>query len=404
MSVEIGDIIELTLDRPAHGGFCVGRFDGRVVFTRHGIPGELVRAEVTDFGPAGRFLRADAIEVLQASPDRREPVCPHARPGACGGCDWQHVRIERQRDMKAEIIREQMVRVGKLDAAHPLLQALVVEPCGDDVEGMHYRTRMDFVADRDGRLGLRSVRSHEVIRLRDCPIAVEAINHDEAMQTPWLAGGTLRMAAATDGVAVIPDGATPTTVRERVFDAGFDVAADGFWQVHRNAPESFTALAGELLQPREGDFLLDLYGGVGLFARILGAKLGAGGRVVLVESDSRASRLAKRNLRSLPQAQVVAERVDRWLRQRSVTHVDLVILDPPRAGAGKDVISAVLRLKPRRVLYVACDPASLARDVAFAAERGYELAELRALDAFPQTQHVETFALFVPASGATSAR
>jgi tRNA/tmRNA/rRNA uracil-C5-methylase (TrmA/RlmC/RlmD family) len=272
-----------------------------------------------------------------------------------------------------------------------------VEACGDDHEGLHYRTRMDFVADPRGRLGLRATRSHEVIALAECPIAVSAINQDEAMQTPWLAGGTLRMAAATDGVAVIPQGATPTTVRERVFTAGFDVAADGFWQVHRNAPEAFTSLAEAMLQPREGDFLLDLFGGVGLFARILGAQLGAGGRVVLVESDSRASRLAKRNLRSLPQAVVVAERVDRWLRQRSVTHADLVVLDPPRAGAGRDVITALLRLRPRRVLYVACDPASLARDVAFARDAGYRLAQLRALDAFPQTQHIETFALFVPA-------
>lgn len=398
MSGEIGDVVELLLERPAHGGFCVGRFDGRVVFARHGIPGERVRAEITDIGQGARFLRADVIEVLEASADRRQPACPHSGPGACGGCDWQHVTIDRQRAMKAEIVREQMIRVGRMAADDPLLTDLVVEPCGDDVDGLHYRTRMDFIADARGRLGLRATRSHEVIALAECPIAVDAINHDEAMQTPWLAGGTLRMAAATDGVAVIPQGATPTTVRERVFTAGFDVAADGFWQVHRNAPEAFTALAEELLSPREGDFLLDLFGGVGLFARILGAKLGAGGRVVLVESDSRAARLAKRNLRSLPQAVVVAERVDRWLRQRSLTRVDLVVLDPPRAGAGKDVITAVLRLRPRRVLYVACDPASLARDVALAAERGYRLAQLRALDAFPQTQHIETFALFVPAA------
>lgn len=397
MTVDIGDIVELHLDRPAHGGFSVGRFDGRVVFARYGIPGEQVRAEITEFGPGGRFLRADVVEILEASADRREPRCPHARPGECGGCDWQHVDIARQRSIKAEIIREQMIRVGRLNATHPLLAGLTVEPCGDDVDGFNYRTRMDFVADRDGRLGLRSVRSHDVIRLRECPLAVDAINNDEAMQTPWLAGGVLRMAAATDGVAVIPDGATPTTVRQRVFDAGFDVAADGFWQVHRNAPEAFTSLAREMLEPRPGDFMLDLYGGVGLFARILGATLGAGGRVVLVESDSRASRLAKRNLRSLPQAQVVAERVDRWLRSRSVTHADLVVLDPPRAGAGKDVMQAILRMKPRAVLYVACDPSSLARDVAFVSDAGYELTKLRALDAFPQTQHVETFALFTPA-------
>ncbi len=403
MSAEVGDVVELDLDRPAHGGFCVGRFDGQVVFARYGIPGERVRAEITEIGTGARFVRADVIEVLVASADRRDPACPHARPGGCGGCDWQHVAIERQRDMKAEIVREQMIRVGRLDAADPLLRDLSVEPCGDDSTGLRYRTRMDFVADARGRLGLRAIRSHDVIPLRSCPLAVDEINHDEAFQTPWQAGGTVRMASASDGVTVVPEGATPTTVREKVVNAGFDVAADGFWQVHRNAPAAFTSIATEMLKPQEGDFLLDLYGGVGLFARMLGSQLGPGGRVITVESDSRAARLARRNLRSLPQAQVVPARVDKWLRQRTVTHVDLVVLDPPRSGAGKTIITDVLRLRPRRVLYVACDPASLARDVAFAAERGYRLAQLRALDAFPQTQHIESFALFMPAESAAVA-
>jgi tRNA/tmRNA/rRNA uracil-C5-methylase (TrmA/RlmC/RlmD family) len=399
VSGAIGDLVELELDRPAHGGFCVGRFEGQVVFTRHGIPGERVRAEITEIGSGGRFLRADVVEVLEASPDRRDPVCPHAQPGGCGGCDWQHVAIERQRSMKAEIVREQMIRVGRMSADDPLLTRLAVEPCGDDADGFGYRTRMDFVADHRGRLGLRAARSHEVIPLRSCPLAVDAISEDEAMRQPWLANATVRFAAAADGVAVMPEGAPPITVHEMVGDAGFDVSADGFWQVHRNAPAVFTQIAAEMLEPAAGDFLVDLFGGVGLFARVLGAKLGAGGRVVLVEADARASRLARRNLRSLPQAQVVAERVDRWLRQRTITHADLVVLDPPRAGAGKDIMTSVLRLRPRRVLYVACDPASLARDVALARDLGYRLAQLRAVDAFPQTQHVETFALFVADDG-----
>lgn len=397
MSAVVGDLLELTLERPAHGGFSVGRADGQVVFARHGIPGERVRAEVTEIGSGGRFVRADVIEVLEPSPDRREPACEHARPGACGGCDWQHVELQRQRELKAEVVREQLVRVARMPADHPLLSGLVVEPCGDDATGLHYRTRMDFVADTRGRLGLRATRSHDVIAMAGCPLAVAQINGDEAMQTPWRVGGTVRIAAATDGVAVVPEGAPTVTVRERVADAGFDVAADGFWQVHRNAPETFTAMAREMLQPQAGDFLLDLYGGVGLFARMLAPVLGAGGRLQVVEGDNRSAKLARRNLRAFPHAQVEAERVDRWLRSRSVTKVDLVVLDPPRAGAGKDVVPGVLRLRPRRVLYVACDPASLARDVAIAAASGYELTQLRCVDAFPQTHHVETFALFEPA-------
>lgn len=395
MSADVGDVLTLRLDRPAHGGTCVGRADGQVVFARHGLPGESVRVEVTALGKGGRFVWADVVEVLEPSPDRREPVCALARPGGCGGCDWQHADIGLQRRMKADVVREQLVRLGHLDPEHPLLHDLVVEPCGDDADGLRYRTRMDFVGDPRGRLGLRSSRSHDVVPVRDCPIAVDSIMADEAMRQPWAPGGLVRMAASQGGITVLPDGATAPVLRERVGDVFFDVAADGFWQVHRNAPATFTAIAAELLQPRTGDFLLDLYGGVGLFARTLGARLGAGGRVVLVESDGVAARLARRNLRSLPHAEVVRERTDRWLAARTVSRADLVVLDPPRAGAGRAVLEAVARLRPRALLYVACDPASLGRDVAYARDAGLRLDALRAVDAFPQTHHVETFARFI---------
>ncbi len=394
----VGDVVEITLERPAHGGFCVGRADGQVVFARHGVPGEQVRVEVTEIGAGNRFVRGDVTAVIAASPDRITPACPHAGPGLCGGCDWQHVTPSRQRAMKAEIIREQMVRVGRMDGADPLLTALEVVPCGEDSTGLGYRTRMDFVADARGRLGLRAVRSHEVIALQGCPLAVDEINQAEAWHQPWRSGATLRIASTADGVHVSPEEADAPTVRERVGEAQFEVAADGFWQVHRHAAAAFTALAAELLQPRPGEFLLDLYGGVGLFARMMAPALGAGGRALVVESDKRAGRLARRNLRAFDACDVVVERVDRWLRERMLSKVDLVVLDPPRAGAGKQVMTDVLRLRPRAVLYVACDPASLARDIAFARELGYVPDRLRAIDAFPQTQHIETFARLIPVS------
>jgi tRNA/tmRNA/rRNA uracil-C5-methylase (TrmA/RlmC/RlmD family) len=396
MALAVGDVIDVHLDRPAHGGYSVGRHDGQVVFVRLGIPGERVRAEITEIGNGGRFLRAETQQVLEVSADRVTPRCAHAVPGGCGGCDWQHATISRQRDMKADIIREQLVRVGKCDAADPLLTGLHVRACGDDVDGFHYRTRMDFVADQRGRLGLRSARSHNVIAVHECPLAVQAINDAEAFHQPWAAGATIRLAQAQSGTTVVADEETPATVTEAVGDIAFEVSAAGFWQVHRNAPAQFTALATELLQPKPGEFLLDLYGGVGLFAKTLGPVLGAGGRIVLVEGERVAGRYAKRNLRDLPHTEVVVERVDRWLADTRITKVDIVVLDPPRSGAGKQVLESVLRLRPRRVLYVACDPASLARDIAIARDRDYHLARLEAVDAFPHTAHVETFALLEP--------
>lgn len=394
VTLNVSDVIDVDLERPAHGGYSVGRVDGQVVFVRLGVPGERVRATVTEVGPGGRFVRAEVDSVLSASPDRVEPRCRHAVPGGCGGCDWQHVALSRQRAIKADIVREQLIRVGKCDPNDPLLQALTVQPCGDDEDGFGYRTRMDFVADPRGRLGLRAARSHDVIALPGCPLATSSINTSEALHQPWGAGTSVRIADADTGLAVVPDAADAITVKQHVGEMTFDVLATGFWQVHRNAPEVFTALARELLAPRPGELLLDLYGGVGLFAGVLGHKLGAGGKTILVEGDRSAARLAKRNLRTLDHVEIHAERVDQWLRQTRIRHVDIVVMDPPRAGAGKAVIEGVLRMRPRSLLYVACDPASLARDVAFARECDYRLTGLRAVDAFPHTSHIETFALF----------
>ncbi|MHB0927453.1 MAG: class I SAM-dependent RNA methyltransferase [Candidatus Nanopelagicales bacterium] len=398
MTLVVGDVVELELERPAHGGYCVGRVGGQVVFARHGVPGERARVEITEIGSGNRFARGDVREVLLPSPDRIRPACPHAGPGKCGGCDWQHVTLVRQRAMKAEIIREQMLRIGHLDPQDPLLADVVVQACGDDRDGFGYRTRMDFVADARGRLGLRAARSHDIIALQQCPLAVTAINESEAWHQPWRAGATIRLAASRDGVTVAPDAADAPTVHEQVGDLTYEVAADGFWQVHRNAAKAFTELAHAMLQPRPGEFLLDLYGGVGLFACALAEHLGAGGRLMVVESDRRAGRLARRNLRRFANAEVIVERVDRWLRERMLSRVDLVIVDPPRAGAGKEVMAEVLRLRPRALLYVSCDPASLARDIAFARDLGYLPSRLQAIDAFPQTSHIESFALLIPSS------
>lgn len=396
MALQISDIVEVQLDRPAHGGYSVGRVDGQVVFVRLGIPGERVRATVTEIGSGGRFVRAEVESVLEASTDRVEPLCRHAVPGGCGGCDWQHVMIARQRTIKAEIVREQLVRVGKCHPDDELLSELVVEPCGDDATGFGYRTRMDFIADPRGRLGLRSARSHDVLALQGCPIATSQINDSEALRKPWAAGSTVRVVDAQSGIAIAPESADPITVTQRVDNIDFEVLATGFWQVHRAAPSTFVGIAHAMLEPTPGEFLIDLYGGVGLFARMLAPVLGAGGRTVLVEGDRAAARLAKRNLRSLDHVEVHADRVDAWLKSTRITKADLVILDPPRSGAGQAVIERVLRLRPRRVLYVACDPASLARDVAFARSCDYRLTGLRAIDAFPHTAHIETFALFQP--------
>ena len=331
------------------------------MFVRHALPDETVRIEVTE--DSGRFLRADAVEVLEASPHRVSAPCPLAHPGGCGGCDFQHVELGEQRRLKAAVVTEQLRRLAHLD------WDVVCEPVPGDENGLRWRTRMQYV-DVDGRPGLRKHRSHDAVVVEDCLLA-----HPQAR-------------TGETGVIVEAVSAGGRTHH-------FSVEADGFWQVHPGAPATLVSAVMDQLRPREGETALDLYAGVGLFARFLTDEVGEQGSVVAVESDKVAAGHAKGNLgRS---ARVVRDRVDRWLRSSAPDQVDLVVLDPPRVGAKAAVVEAICRLQPRAVSYVACDPAALARDVGYFAERGYSLRQLRCLDMFPMTHHVECVALFEPA-------
>ena len=343
----------LTIGAVAHGGHCVARTpEGQVVFVRHALPGETVRVQVTE--DDGRFLRADAVEVLEASPHRVVPPCPLARPDGCGGCDFQHATPAHQRELKAAVVREQLQRLAGL--TWPVVVEEVPPVLG-------WRTRMQYVRLPDGRRGLRKHRSHEAVPVEECLIA------------------------APDAREATDPG--PGTVTEQVDGHAFDVAADGFWQVHPAAPQTLVDAVLGMLRPRPGERSLDLYAGVGLFSAFLAEH----GPVVAVESDRRAASYAEGNLVGSPEARVLAARVDRVLRRGLHGSFDLVVLDPPRAGAKRAVVEGVAALRPRAVAYVACDPASLARDVGYFGEHGYTLRSLRAFDLFPMTHHVECVAL-----------
>lgn len=364
---EVGDRLELEVGPVAHGGHCVARWgpSSLVVFVRHTVPGERVVAVVTEDDT--RFLRADAVEVLEVSPDRVEPPCPLAGPGLCGGCDLQHVTPQRQRALKAEVVREQLQRLAGLDVD---VRVEEVEPT------LRWRSRMRYVAlpALEGRpqRGLHVHRSEEVVVVDDCPIQ------------------------APDAVVVTgpTDEVVTQVVETSAGSRSFRVAADGFWQPHVEAPRLLVETVLGLAAPRAGERVLDLYAGVGLFSAFLAEAVGPQGRVTAVEGDRTATELSRENLAGLP-VSVRPGRVDRVLH-RGVGPVDLVVLDPPRVGAKRQVVRQVAALRPRAVVYVACDPAALARDAAYLAEQGYRLDSLRAFDLFPMTHHVECVARFVP--------
>jgi tRNA/tmRNA/rRNA uracil-C5-methylase (TrmA/RlmC/RlmD family) len=294
------------------------------------------------------------------------PPCPLAHPGGCGGCDFQHVELSEQRALKAAVVSEQLSRLAGLE------REVVVEAVPGDQDGLFWRTRMQYVHLPGGDKGLRKHRSHEVVLVDRCLIA-----HPDARE---------------------PDRSGPVveTVDTSFGSHRFTVAGDGFWQVHPGAPRALTETVLGLLAPRPGERALDLYAGVGLFTAYLADAVGPTGSVTAIESDSKAADQAVQNLSGQPQVSVVRDRVDRALnrlRKDPDGGADLVVLDPPRAGAKRQVVRAIADLAPRAVAYVACDPAALARDVAYFAEAGYDLAELRAFDLFPMTHHVECVAL-----------
>jgi tRNA/tmRNA/rRNA uracil-C5-methylase (TrmA/RlmC/RlmD family) len=419
MEYQTGQVVEVTAGDAAHGGWCVARpADGPVVFVRHALPGERILARVTEV--TSRLARAEAVEILAPSPDRVTPPCPHARPGGCGGCDWQHAALPAQRSLKAAVIRQQLRRMAGID------REITVEALPGDQEGLGWRTRVQFAVRADGVAGLHAHRSHQVIDVKACLIAHQAITdlaltgrrwpgetsvealvstgsgERAVIVSPGRSAGTSREPLAAD--AVLRRAGSPnhrlTPVRGRGYlsqhAAGRDwrVSAGAFWQVHPGAADALTGAVLASLEPQPGDTALDLYCGAGLFAGVLAPAVGPGGTVIGVEADDAAIRDARHNLREWPWARVHRGDVAAVLARGGLPPARLAVADPPRSGLTRDVIDylATAGHGVRRLAYVSCDPATLARDIGLLAGRGWALDSLRAFDAFPMTHHVECVA------------
>ena len=356
-----------------------------MVFVRHALPGEQVVASVTSTGSS--FWRADAVLVLAESASRVPPPCPFARPGLCGGCDLQHASVPAQLSWKSSVVRDQLARLAGLPAYPVSVAALPGGPLG-------WRTRVRYAVTPDGVPGLRVHRSHEIVPVDRCLIAAPPAS--DVLGRTWPGVSSLEVVVSGGGdVTVLADGRVvsgPAQVREPAVGREWTVEAGAFWQVHPAAADTLAAAVLAVLTPLEGEHAWDLYGGAGLFAAALA---GAGATVTLVESDPRGVAAARRNLADLSgSVQVVRARVDRVIGRLPAP--SLVVLDPPRTGAGAAVVRSVVAARPRAVAYVACDPAAFARDVATFRANGWQLAELRAYDMFPMTHHVECVGLLVP--------
>jgi tRNA/tmRNA/rRNA uracil-C5-methylase (TrmA/RlmC/RlmD family) len=415
-------LLELTVAEVAHGGWCVARDDadaagpGKVVFVRHALPGERVRVRVTS--STAKFARAEAIEVLTASPDRVEPPCPYAHPGGCGGCDLQHASPAAQRTIKAQVVSQQLRRIAGIDReveveALPSPASLTqdtdgVDVAGDAAEGLGWRTRVSFAVARDGAAGLRRHRSRQVVPVTDCLIAHPLVREAGVPKRRWpgARGVDVTVAPGTGERSVVVagrGGPGPDSRRfltQRAADRTWRVSSGVFWQVHPAAADTLTEAVLAALRPSPGDVALDLYCGAGLFAGALADAVGPTGRVTGVESEVAAVRDARKNLSGFPQVRIHRGDATDVLERNGLGGAGLAVLDPPRAGVPRRLIE--LLADPAgglsRVGYVSCDPATLARDIAVFAELNWRLDGLRAFDAFPMTHHVECLATLVPDS------
>ena len=382
--MNIGDEFVVEISAIAHGGHFVARHDGRVIFVRHAITGEKVRVRITEISK--NFARADAIEVLEASKFRVIPVCKLAKPGGCGGCDFQHIEPGAQRRFKAEIIKEQFKRLAKMEIE---IQVEEVAPT------LGWRSRMQFTVSENRKLAMFQARSNNLVEINECKIAAPGIDIASINNQKLPVSKKVDVAIGSDDkmVVAVEGRESFALVNQKAGDFNFSLTPESFWQSHIGAPQKLLDVVMEFAELKSGDHLYDLYSGVGLFASGALRLVGESGRITMIEESPTAITDAKRNFANYGNVEIVEGKVERELKQ--FVRGDVVILDPPRAGAGERVIRQILSLSPRTLVYVACDPAALARDVEILERLDYPMDGIRAFDLFPMTQHIESVARFI---------
>jgi len=391
-TLKTGDLLQVTIEKVAHGGHFIARHDGAVIFVRHAIPGENCTIQITSTGSS--FNRADVVSVENPSEFRVVAPCSFAHRNGCGGCDFQHISVDHQRSLKSDVITEQFARIAKIDIR------IEVE---EVAESVGWRTRAIATTDRNGNLGFYKSRSHSIAAVTDCIICVKGMNFSEVAGRDLKGDVRVEISASNTGersIALAPTRGEekarltegPSILHEEVLGRSLEVSQESFWQSHNRAPEILTQAVLDFAKLKTGEHVLDLYGGVGLFSAAIVDAVGSTGHVDLIEGSKVATADAARNFNSYTNITIATGDVAKLLPR--ITAADVVVLDPPRDGAGKDAVALIAQLAPRAIVYVACDPAALARDTAYLADHRYSLVKVRAFDLFPMTHHIECVALY----------
>ena len=393
------DELTLTTGSPANGGSCVAHHEGRVVFVRYALPKEQVRVRVV--ADHGSYWHADVVEVLAASPDRIDSMCPIAGVDGAGCCDLAFVDPPAGRRLKGAVVANQLAKLGGYrwrDEADA-----IADPVGSG-KATGWRTRVRLDTADDGRAGFHRYHSAELVTDLRCaqlpPAALDGLSDNG-----WPPGAHLHVALDDDGARhVVQSG--PRVGRRtatRVVEGGYEatqrvngrvwrVPVTAFWQAHRDAARVYSELIAGWAQLGDGMAAWDLYGGAGVFAAVLGEAVGEGGHVLSVDTSRGASRSARAALADLRNVSVVTDSVRRALAGQS-RRADVAVLDPPRSGAGREVIDLLAAAEVPRIIHIGCEAASFARDVGLYLSHGYRVEELRVFDSFPLTHHIESVAV-----------
>jgi tRNA/tmRNA/rRNA uracil-C5-methylase (TrmA/RlmC/RlmD family) len=376
----------VTIEKVAHGGHFIARHEGAVIFLRHGLPGEVVDVAITSIGSS--FNRGDVVKVITASTDRVAAPCTYANRNGCGGCDFQHVEISAQRKLKSQVITEQFSRIAKMEINVEVEE--VSSPLG-------WRTQTTIGSDKNGHAGFYGSRTNTIIPIKNCQVLHSSVGYEAIAARSWEPGIRIEVSAASTKVPRLIAGDTVEGDLIQIYSVAqkeYQVSAGSFWQSNIRAPQVLVDAVRSFADVKSGDHLIDLYGGVGLFGLALLDLIGADGRIDHVEGSKSAIADAHVNYGEAKNVYFHTGDVEKILPRFS--NADVVILDPPREGAKKAVIESLVACSPRAIVYVACDPAALARDTALLRDANYTLIQLRAFDLFPMTHHIECVALFAP--------
>ncbi|MGW4095753.1 class I SAM-dependent RNA methyltransferase [Mycobacterium sp. NPDC004974] len=400
--------LTLTTGPAANGGSCVARHDGRVVFVRYALPGETVRVNV--FDERGSYWHAEVVEVVEASPDRVSSLCTIAGVDGAGCCDLAFAEPTAARRLKGSVVANQLARLGGFTWRDE--ETAVAEPVGTgEARGWRTRVRLDTTAD--GRAGFHRYHSAELVTDLDCG-QLPAELTDSLAGMRWTPGAHVHVVLDSDGRRhIVQSGPKPAGGKgsraagpknaTRVIEGDYEAVqrvggrqwmlpVTAFWQAHRDAAALYSGLVAEWSGLQPGMTAWDLYGGAGVFAAALAEHVGPDGRVLSVDTSRGASRAARTALADLPWVSVVTDSVRRALSAES-GRPDVAVLDPPRTGAGREVIDALAATGVPRVIHIGCEAASFARDIGLYLRHGYTVEDLRVFDSFPLTHHVECVAV-----------